>query len=179
LSSREWVDPNARDTFPPRTATGTLILALGNPLRGDDGIGVAVLEALAGEKRLPHDLILQDGGAMGLEMLLTMQSYRRVIIVDAGNIDRAPGEWARLRPDDLIPKTPDVKRRATTHDDGLAEALMLGATLGILPPEIIIYAVQPLEMGWLPGLSQPMQKAIPAVCAAILETVYNIDNTVA
>jgi hydrogenase maturation protease len=157
-----------RDPAPP-VAPGTLVLALGNPLRGDDGVGAEVLLAL--ERLAPQDVNLLDGGTMGLNMLLAMQGYHRVIIVDSGNIGRAPGEWGCFTADELLLQSVGDQLAMTLHNAGLAEALTVGATLGILPPEIIIYAVQPMDIGWLQGLSEPVQQAIPEVCAAILTDV--------
>jgi hypothetical protein len=68
---------------------GTLVLALGNPLRGDDGIGAAILEALARSESLPQDVTLLDGGVAGLETALLMR--RR------WDSDRVSGHASRRR----------------------------------------------------------------------------------
>ncbi len=148
---------------------GTLLLALGNPLRGDDGVGPAVLEALAQAGDLPEDVSLLDGGTAGLETVLLLQGYRRVIIVDAAEMGRAPGAWARLTPGEGLLRAAASGMGGTLHRAGLAEALALGEALGVLPSEIVIYGVQPLATGESPGLSGPVQRAIPSVCAAILD----------
>lgn len=146
---------------------GTLLLALGNPLRGDDGVGLAVLEALAQADDLPEDVTLLDGGTAGLETVLLWQGYRRVIIVDAAEMGRAPGAWARLTPDEGLLRAAASGMGGTLHSAGLAEALALGEALGVLPPEIVIYGIQPVVTDAAPGLSEPVRRAIPPVCAAI------------
>ncbi|MBE2267629.1 MAG: hydrogenase maturation protease [Anaerolinea sp.] len=143
----------------------TLVLALGNPLRGDDGIGAAVIAALAEAHILPTEVTLQDGGTPGLELVLSLQGYERVIIVDAADMGQPPGTWARLDPTRLEAR--DLYLRGTLHYAGLAEALQLAGALNLLPPEIIIFGVQPAEIGWLPGLSPAVSAAIPDVCAAV------------
>jgi hydrogenase maturation protease len=50
----------------------TVILALGGPLRGDDGVGAAVLKSLAKGGRLPAETDLVDGGTCGLETALLL-----------------------------------------------------------------------------------------------------------
>ena len=150
-------------------AAGTLVLALGNPLRGDDGAGAAVIRSLEDSGRLPAAVSLLDGGTPGLETVLLLQGYRRVIIVDAAEMGLEPGAWARFTPEKVVSGARDVSLRGTLHYAGLAEALKLGEALGILPPEIVIYGIQPLEVGWQPGLSAPVRAAVPAVCAAILD----------
>lgn len=154
-------------------AADTVVLALGNPLRGDDGVGMAVMERLA-QADLPPAVTLLDGGTAGLETVLLLQGYRCAIIVDAAEMGRAPGEWVRFTPSEVRPRAADHQPRGTLHDAGLAEALVLGEALGVLPPEIVIYGVQPAEIGWSPGLSAPVEAAVPTICAAIVTALHGI-----
>lgn len=149
----------------------TLILALGNPLRGDDGVGAAVLAALR-EADLPAGVALVDGGTAGLESVLLMQGYRRAIVVDAAQMGLEAGAWRRFDLHEATLQAGDLSQIGTLHAAGLSEALALGAALGILPPEIIIFGVQPQEVGWEEGLSVAVQAALPALVAAIREELH-------
>ena len=171
MSNRVVDDVNAknRDLTP---VAGTLVLALGNPLRGDDGAGLAVLEMLADDETLPDDVALLDGGLMAWEMLLLMQAYRRVIIVDAGNFGQNPGQWNCFTTDMLTVPAREAEL-PTIHHAGLAEVLALGKVLNMLPSDMVIYAVQPSNLGWSPKLSEPVRQAIPEVCAAISNRIRN------
>jgi len=141
----------------------TLILALGNPLRGDDGIGAAVLEALP---NLPPDVTVLDGGTPGLDLVLRLQGHDRVIILDAADMGEPPGVWRCLTPESVRGLDPQL--RGNLHAAGLAEALTLGEALGILPPEIRILGIQPATIDWSPGLSPEVARVIPEVCEAVL-----------
>jgi hydrogenase maturation protease len=154
-------------TQSPSAPERTLVLALGNPLRGDDGIGEAVVKQLR-QSDLPAGVTALDGGTPGLETILLLQDYSRAIIIDAADMGRRPGEWTRFTTADAELQADDLHSRMTVHYAGLAEALTLGEALDILPPVIIIYGVQPGDIGWTPGLSEPVQAAVPAVCNAIL-----------
>jgi hydrogenase maturation protease len=145
----------------------TIILALGNPLRGDDGAGQMVLEALSAWNDLPAGVELIDGGTAGLETVLLMDGCRRVIIVDAAEMGRQPGEWARFTPDEAALAGGSLADAGTLHAAGLGEALALGAALGRLPEEIVIYGIQPAEIDWKPGLSETVLTAAAAVASAI------------
>ncbi len=162
--------PRTVDAAENRTAH-TIVLALGNPLRGDDGAGAAVVAALR-ERGVPDGITLVDGGTPGLETALLLQGYRRAIIVDAAEMGREPGAWMRFEREALI--SGDLAQMGTLHAAGLAEALALAGALDILPGEIAIYGVQPLEIGWQPGLSEPVEAAIPAVAAAILDELSEV-----
>jgi hydrogenase maturation protease len=154
---------------------GTLVLALGNPLRGDDGIGPAVLNALSEQKGIPPDVTLLDGGTAGLGTALLLEGYRRVIMIDAADMGRAPGEWARFTPDEVVWQAGDPALRGSLHSAGLGEALQLAGALGILPDEVIIFGIQPLDTGYTAGLSESLQAAIPALCAAVLEELRRFE----
>ncbi len=143
------------------------MLAIGNPLRGDDGVGQSVIGRLtAGD--LPAGVTVVDGGTAGLETALLLQGYQRAIIIDSANMSLPAGSWRRFAPEEAELQAADFHERLTVHYAGLAEALALGNALGILPEEIVVFGIQPLELAWSPGLSAPVQEAIPAVCAAIL-----------
>ena len=148
----------------------TLVLALGNPLRGDDGIGAAVLNALPA---VPPDVTLLDGGTPGLELVLTLRGYERVIIVDAADLGETPGSWRHLPAACLQASALDL--RGTLHSAGLAEALTLGAALDLLPSEIVILGIQPGEIGWSPGLTPQVAAAIPDLCRAIMRLLTGDD----
>jgi len=141
----------------------TLILALGNTLRGDDGAGAAVLDALGGN--LPPGVVVEDGGTPGLTTVLLMEGYQRVIIVDAADMGLEAGAWRRFGPEAL--SGGDLRDIGTLHDAGLAEALELGRALGVLPADIVIYGIQPTEIGWTEGLSASVAGSVPVVAEQI------------
>ncbi|MBE2196144.1 MAG: hydrogenase maturation protease [Anaerolinea sp.] len=146
----------------------TLVLALGNPLRGDDGVGAAVLAYLE-NCVLPPGVTLLDGGTPGLETALIIRDYGRVIIIDAAEMGTAPGTWRRFSPSHGHLREDQEALRGTLHNAGLAEALALAQALGILPSEIVIYGVQPEIIGWEPGLSDPVRAVVPQIGRKITE----------
>ncbi|MBN1122669.1 MAG: hydrogenase maturation protease [Anaerolineae bacterium] len=153
-----------------QTPATTLILALGNPLRADDGVGAAVIEALR-DHRLPPDVELLDGGTPGLETVLYFEGRSRVIVVDAADMGLEPGEWRRFTLGDATLKSNDMGLRGTLHYAGLAEAIALADAMGALPPELIIFGIQPESIGWEPGLSEPLCAAVDIVAGKVLAEI--------
>jgi hydrogenase maturation protease len=146
----------------------TVILGLGSSLRGDDGVGPAVIEWLD-RQGVPSGVETIDGGTSGLDIVSILMGRERAIIVDAANVGQAPGKWLRFTPD-----AAQLKGNATTlslHSAGFAEALALGAALNVLPPTIIIYGVQPQNLDWTAELSEEVQAAVVEVGQAILAEV--------
>ncbi|MCA9909239.1 MAG: hydrogenase maturation protease, partial [Anaerolineae bacterium] len=145
----------------------------GNPLRGDDGVGAAVLDCLR-MCALPPEVDLVDGGTSGLELVLTMQGYARVVVIDAADMRLAPGEWRQFSLDDVLLHARDPHLSGTMHYAGLAEALVLAEALDQLPPEIAVIGVQPATTDWELGLSAPVQAVLGSIAETVLTAVAAI-----
>lgn len=150
----------------------TLIVGLGNPLRGDDGVGVRVAEALAA-KPLPREVEVVDGGTEGLGIVSLMAGRRRVIFVDAAEMGQSPGHFGRFTPDQV--KLLSDEQRLSVHAAGLRDALLLARALNILPDEVIIFGLQPAETGWDGQLSPQVEAALPDLIEAVLAEVVGSD----
>jgi hydrogenase maturation protease len=148
----------------------TLVLGLGNTLRGDDGAGPAVVAALSSLGLPPHVEVV-DGGTPGLETVLLLQGYERVIIIDAADMGLEPGQWRRFTPDTAELKSSENKLQSTLHAAGLAEALVLGGALDVLPPTLVIYGIQPQSLDWSQDLTEPLQAALTDLINAIVEDI--------
>ena len=144
----------------------TLIVGLGNPLRGDDGIGARAIQMLLAET-LPKGIEVVEGGTQGLGLVSLMEGWRRVILVDAANVDRAPGEFVRFTPQDARLLGED--QYISIHNAGLRDALLLAETLDLLPGEIVIYGMQPANLDWDDALSPEVEAAMPELVKSILD----------
>ena len=141
------------------------IIGIGNPLMGDDGIGIAAVSALEKEG-VPEGVEIIDGGTGGLTLLTLMEGAKRVILVDAVETGRKPGTILRLAGEDLEPET--AASSLSLHSSGLPEVLALGRALGTLPP-LILFGVQPDSVEVRLGLSELVAAALPPLLALIRE----------
>jgi len=142
----------------------TLVIGLGNPLRGDDGVGVRVAELLA-ELPLPNGVEVIDGGTRGLDLVNLMEGWPRVILVDAAQVGKAPGEYVRFHPDQV--RLAGEDGHISIHDAGLRDALLLAQVLGVLPEEVIVFGVQPASLDWEAGPSPAVEAALPGLLEAV------------
>ena len=142
-----------------------LILGLGNPLLGDEGIGVRVVEELQGLE-LPDGVTVVEGGTAGLGLVDLMKGYQKVIIVDAADMGHPPGCVVRFTPLEAQLKT--VEAPLSLHQIGLGEALTLAEALEVAPAERIIIGVQPSQVEMGAGLSPEVERAIPKIIRTIL-----------
>lgn len=145
----------------------TLIMGIGNILRADDGVGSAVIEALEAYK-LPENIDLLDAGTPGFELVLMMQDYQRVIVIDAADMGIQAGEWRLFSPEQIKQESRDMYLRGTLHYAGLAEALSLGDAMNLLPDTIEIIGIQPETIDWERGLTASVTDAVIGVCQQIL-----------
>ncbi len=122
-------------------AAGTrkvLIACLGNPDRGDDGVGAIVAERLAG--RLPRDVVVL---ARSGDMLSLIEDWARadvLICVDAAAPMGAPGRIHRV--DLATYSLPRDLSFTSSHAFGVAEAIELARALHLAPRDIVVYAVE-------------------------------------
>ena len=143
--------------------TGALVIGIGNPLRGDDGIGPAVITRLARRVGCAHQLRLSGGDAA--ELLDAWHGFDQVIVVDAAVSGAAPGTVHRIdAADAVLPATVGV---TSSHGFGLAAAVELGRALGRLPARLVIYAVEARQMEDGAPLSAPVARAADQVTDTI------------
>jgi hydrogenase maturation protease len=118
----------------------TLVIGLGNPLMGDDGVGLAALERLEREWRLPADVRPVDGGTLGLSLLPLLEDAEAVVLLDAIDAGHPPGALVIIERDDL-PRA--LTQRISCHQASLPEVLAVGELRGTLPPRLVALGLQP------------------------------------
>jgi hydrogenase maturation protease len=148
-----------------------LVLGLGNPLRGDDGVGPRVIEELS-RRDLPEGATALDAGTGGLDLLHVLEGWERAVIIDAADVGREPGQFARFTPGEawLV----DSEDATSLHNAGLAEVLALAEAIGQPLPELVIFGVQPEKIGWGEGLSPVVEAVLPDLVNAVLEEINKL-----
>jgi len=142
-----------------------LVLAVGNPHRGDDGVGPALLEVLRGYADLT-DVEMLDGGTGGFELALVLEGREHVIVLDAADFAGAPGSWRRFTLEELLPESGESL--ATLHDAGVAQAIALSLALGHRPHRFSLYGIQPACLEPILGLSPEVTSAVSEVASVVL-----------
>ena len=146
----------------------TLIIGLGNPLQGDDGVGCRVAEALE-DCVLPPDVDVVDGGTPGVGLINLFEGRQRVVVIDAAEMGREPGTVMRFRPEDV--SLTGSTDRFSLHRSGVADAIHLAQALKIDLPEIDVYGIQPALVEWNAALSPQVEAAVTQVVAAVLNQI--------
>jgi coenzyme F420 hydrogenase subunit delta len=162
---------SGRWDVPEFCRVSTLVLACGNFLLGDDGFGCALVEYLKARHRCTRACLIDAGtGVRRILFTLCLSPIRpkHLLIVDAVDVGRTPGELFEIDPADLpMPKLDDFSLHQIPTSNLLRE---LQELCGV---EVRVLACQtgPLPQEVRPGLSPPVQAALPGA-ARWLEREY-------
>jgi coenzyme F420 hydrogenase subunit delta len=155
-----------------------LILGCGNPLIGDDGFGPAVIAELETRFDLPDDMAVVDAGTSVRDILfdvvLSPEKPECIIIVDAmEQPGKQPGDIADIPVANMVPqKIADFSLHQFPTTNLLKE---ISEETGV---QVHLMVVQPgpLPDEVRPGLSAPVQRAVPEMCLRILSLVARKDG---
>ena len=148
----------------------TLVLGLGNPVLGDDGLGWRVAEQVQQKMgKAKPDVEVDYLAVGGLRLMERLVGYQRAILIDAIMTGQQPvGSQFCLALQDL----PDsaAGHLSSAHDTSLQTALSAGSALGLpLPETIIIFGIEAepiLDFG--EALSPPVAAAVPYLADQII-----------
>lgn len=169
-NTADGLEGSRRLPAPPKT----LVVGLGNPILGDDGVGWRVAEAVSAA--LParngelHPVEVACFALGGLSLMEQLVGYERVIIIDSIQTrDGKQGQVYRLALDDL----PNFSTGHTTaaHDTSLQTAILLGRTMGVeLPDDISVVGIEASHVyDFSEELTPEVAAAVPEAARAVLE----------
>ncbi len=143
--------------------TRVLVVGIGNPDRGDDGLGPAVTHLLR-DRAPPGVRVIERNGDL-LALIDEWEGVATVVIVDAAAPTKCPGQVQRL---DLTgAPLPVGLTVGSTHALGVAEAVELARILGRLPRRLVAYLVEGERFDTGPPLSPAVRKAVEEVARRI------------
>jgi len=149
--------------------THAVVIGAGNPLLGDDGFGLVVLDRLRSQWELPPAVELVDGGTWGMSLLPAIESAGALIIIDAIDVGWPPGTPVVLEREE-IPRLFGVKLSA--HQIDLREALAAADLRGNLPWHSVAIGVQPLTLETGLSLSEPVAARIESTADLVVARLW-------
>ncbi|MGD9038727.1 MAG: hydrogenase maturation protease [Desulfobacteraceae bacterium] len=161
-------DTNRFNTESPGSRRITLVIGVGNELRGDDGVGPFIARKIKA-KKMPRTLVEIHVGET-TSLLELWADAAAVILLDAVKSGAGAGKIYRLNPRQQ--SIPSSFFRFSTHNFGLAECVRLAKTLKRLPPCLIIYGIEGKNFENGTGLSPEVEKAALEVTDLVTRDVY-------
>lgn len=156
------------------------VIGIGNRMRGDDGLGPAAIDLLAGGPDLPAgtvEVIVLDGEPTRL--VDAWDRRRLAVVVDAIVTGERPGTAHRFEVgaegESEGDELPVPRAGPSSHGAGPAEAVALGRVLGRLPERLVFIGLEPAMLDLDPQLSPPVRAALPGLLTMIRSELQTID----
>jgi hydrogenase maturation protease len=161
----------------PSSEPKTIVIGLGNPVLGDDGVGWRVadeVEAAIGAARAAGRTMpavrIECLGVGGLTLMETISGYVVAILIDAAQFPGRPIGDVRSGPFSEL-EGGGAGHLDSAHDVSLDSALELGRRLGAALPERIYTVTVQIEArdAFAEGLSPDVGAAVPEAVAAVMK----------
>jgi len=144
------------------------VIACGNLLRGDDGVGAYVLMELA-KSGLPAGVTLIEAGTATLDIFSYVDHADRLLIIDAvmGGIN-PPGTIYRIPIDELNISMPS---NLTLHDLSPQDILAICRSMlgNEFPAGLLLLGIEVKSTQFELGLSPEVEEALPRLVALVKE----------
>jgi hydrogenase maturation protease len=118
----------------------TIVIGLGNPILGDDGVGWKVAEAVKQQLASDSPVDVEFLSLGGISLMEQLIDYERAVLVDAVTSDQETGSVIVSNLNEM----PDHSafHIASAHDTSLQNALKLGKSMGVsLPKEVSVVGI--------------------------------------
>ncbi|RSK27295.1 hydrogenase maturation protease [Bacillus sp. HMF5848] len=144
------------------------IIGIGNTLYQDEGIGVHALPYLEDLVTTYENIEVIDGQTDSMRLLGPVEDAEYLIIIDAINAGKKPGELIELR-GDQIPTYFGVKM--SIHQIGFMEVLSAAKLRERYPKHIIMFGMQPASLELGVELSEIGKEQLPGLVEKVMNQV--------
>lgn len=157
-----------------REVTSVVVIGIGQSLRGDDAAGLEAVRQWS--ERFPEtatrpEVRIEACELPGLALLDLFADAEAVILVDAVQSSAKPGTVHRLSMEELASFTAGSK---SAHGWGVAETIQLRSQLTNEKINIRVIGIEAGQMELGAGLSQSVEKMMPALCKVIEEEIQTL-----
>ena len=143
------------------------VIGLGNSLRGDDGIGVIILESLLNNYRRPGIDYLNFGIA-SFDLMHRLQNYDASLLIDGIAANLAAGELKIFELKDASFIKED--KMISSHELNLKDIFKLTEKLG-LKTKIYVAGIQVMNVDFIESLSSPLKEKLQELTKKVDEFI--------
>lgn len=148
----------------PGNKGGLVLVAIGNTLRGDDGIAQVICDALP-KPILQNVCCFALGSYTGL-LIECLAPHNWGIILDATSSGSEPGAVTIIDLAQVL-RTPCSIKLDLCHGFSLVEELQLARWRGLVPETLIFFGVEVANTDWGEGLSKTLQVKVSYVASEL------------
>lgn len=148
----------------------TIVIGLGNPILGDDGVGWQIAQQAQQQSDFPPDIEVDCLALGGISLMERLIGYERAILIDALVTHKYPIGAVQCFPLSQLPNRA-LGHMSSSHDTTLQNALQVGRDLGAkLPDEITIVAVEAQDVfDFSEQLSPEVAAAVPKAVQIVMD----------
>jgi hydrogenase maturation protease len=159
----------------------TLIIGLGNPILGDDGVGWKIAQEverqLSSTVHRPPSIVVECFSLAGISLMEQIIGYERVILIDSLNTGKHPqGTVVTFSLDELADLT--YGHSASAHDLSLKNALVMGRSMGASLPDDKNVQVVAVEAQHVYDFGEALTPKIEAAVPIAVDEVFRLLRTV-
>lgn len=143
----------------------TVLLGIGNILQGDDGIGVFACAYLKANYLFPENVSIIEGGVEGINLVNLFLENDHIIILDAIEIDDAPGSIYNIPACEL---SGYGLANGGAHEVGVLQCLDIVELMGKELPISHLLGIVPQRIDLNIGLSAELEQAFRHYLDAVL-----------
>jgi len=139
------------------------ILGIGNPLRGDDAVGMEIVKLLKG--RVPKKVKLLECETVPENFTRDIKEFNptHVLMIDAAQFEAEPGEVRLVPPEKIMGMT------LSTH--ALPLSLLAEVIKDSVNAKVMILGVQPRRIEFGEGLTPELQKASRRIAGILVKAL--------
>jgi hydrogenase maturation protease len=146
-----------------------LVMGLGNLHLKDDGVGLKLLETVAGLDGFGRHVEFVDGGTQGLALLGYLGGRKLAVILDAVGLGAPPGTVHILRGAEIAKLW--AHPSTTAHEGNALELLAAARLLREDPVEVVIIGIEPEHVRTGVGLSDAVSAAVPDAASLAVQVI--------
>jgi len=146
------------------------VIGVGNPYRGDDGIGIYLMEQIKQDNTIDQGIEYIDGGIGGMNLFHKMSSYPRVLLVDAVNCGKQPGDYVFFSAE-AITSSNKMSSLVSTHGSDLFEVIQQVRGFNEHPPDIYVFGVQPEDVSLRKDFSEGITKNLSVLVSELKQRI--------
>jgi len=153
-----------------------LLLGLGNELRSDDGVGIAVVREVLKRLSKEDGIDVKESPEMGMALLDYLIGYDDVVLVDSIQTGKVPpGSLHELEEKNLL-----VLHGASPHYVGISEVLALGRAIPLhMPERVKIFAIEVSDPFTISTeISSAVSESIPSTASRVIQYLEEISREV-
>ncbi|WP_308170130.1 hydrogenase maturation protease [Acrocarpospora catenulata] len=158
-------------------SVSSVVIGIGNDLRGDDAAGLAAARRLRGA--LPDGVRLIESGGDLAGLIEAWSGADLAVVIDTV-VSGAPAGTVRrhtpLATPAEIPWPSLTARHGSSHALGVADAIALGRALGRLPRELVLYTVEAADLGLGAPLTPAVRRGVARIAVAVAQLLRDQKN---